>query len=170
MAASFSSLPSSDGIAPVSWFRAKLRCSSADNLPSSTGMRPLSPFLGRSIRVTRCARRWTVTPSHWLMAVSVFHLRSAVPRRVSLAASSVLQSARRPALAELGTAAVPEHGDPCAAAGTPMMSARATAASAPSATRILFAIPFAPSYMRRWVGASPPLARKHSASAGGVIQ
>lgn len=141
MASSSLRPPSSDGIAPVNWFRAKLRCSSADNLPSSAGMRPLSPFLGRSIRVTRCARRWTVTPSHWLMDVSVFHLRSAVPRRASLAASSALQSARRPALAELGTAAVPEHGDPWAAIGAPMTSAAATAASAPSAMRILLVMP-----------------------------
>ena len=129
-------LASSAGIDPDSWLRARLRCSSADSRPRSAGIRPLSPSRCRSSRVTRCSRRCTLTPSHWVIGVPTAQLSLSDLSSALLLAISALQSATRPALEELGVATEPVQGDVLAIAGMAMTSARPMAASAPSAAMV----------------------------------
>ena len=129
-------LASSAGIDPDSWFRARLRCWSADSRPRSAGIRPLSPSRCRSSRVTRCSRRCTLTPSHRVIGVPTAQLSLSDLSSALLLAISALQSATRPALEEFGVATEPVQGDVLAIAGMAMTSATPMAASAPSAAMV----------------------------------
>ena len=102
-------LPNSTGMLPTSWLSLRFNTCSWERLPSPAGMLPVSLLPLRLNRVTRELE--TRIPSQAFMREVVLQLSEAVPRRVSLAASSTLQSATRPADSGSGTAMLLAHAD-----------------------------------------------------------
>ena len=92
---------------PVRRLPLRFKSVSWERLPNCGGMAPVSCLFLRNNSVTRELE--TVTPSQVVMRVVVFQLRGALPRRVSLASRSVVQSLTRSAGSGSGIALVLAH-------------------------------------------------------------
>ena len=104
---SWERLASAGGMAPVRRLPLRFKFVSWERLPNCVGIAPVSCLFRRNNSVTRELE--TVTPSQAVMRVVVLQLREALPRRVSLAASSVVQSLTRSAGSGSGIALLLAH-------------------------------------------------------------
>ena len=92
---------------PVRRLPLRFKSVSWERFPNCVGILPVKRLFRRNNSVTRELE--TVTPSQVVMRVVVLQLRGAVPRKVSLAASSVVQSLTRWAGSGSETALVLAH-------------------------------------------------------------
>ena len=112
--------PSSAGMVPVSALLPKLRCDNSSRPPNAAGIVPSRLADATSTRVTRCGvPPPRVMPVQSPIAVLALQSSVAVPRSVSLAASSSAQSPTSPGLsAGLGTTVPFSHGAAGVACGS----------------------------------------------------
>ena len=95
---SLARLPSSVGIVPVNWFPHRDSVRRLVRLPSPDGIWPVNAFSGSINPVTRSGVPPSATPSHWSTGMFADQFSVALPAKLSLAASSTLQSDAIPGL------------------------------------------------------------------------